>query len=408
MQTKRVILFFVTLLLMIITSHDNFVMTSAKWHSSEHRFSILEWEFANIGSKLWKKLTNSSHQFHNDQVPSEFSNFVCLQQEIGTLYTEMKYAIAKNGSYHESTSVLANDLNKLRTQQRDLNSFIEHFLENMVEDSIASHGIGYEIGSMHFPPVAISFAPLPKLLITSPRSGISRLENVLLSPDITMQEIVALENTIEATSDLSVVVVDIGGIATYPAMISSVSSVQHTLNLISHEWLHHFLAFRPLGQHMLKSRDMNELNETVANIFGDTISKELMTTYSSILKIPACSSNLSQGSASFDFRQEMRLIRKGVDELLSIGHIDQAEAFMEKKRLFLVSKGYPIRKLNQAYFAFHGTYTDHPAAVSDTFNKLVELQKRYSSLQDFIWAVSDSSSYQEFLRLVDDSKIGNS
>jgi hypothetical protein len=104
----------------------------------------------------------------------------------------------------------------------------------------------------------------------------------------------------------------------------------------------------------------------------------------------------------------MRLIRKGVDELLSIGHIDQAEAFMEKKRLFLVSKGYPIRKLNQAYFAFHGTYTDHPAAVSDTFNKLVELQKRYSSLQDFIWAVSDSSSYQEFLRLVDDSKIGNS
>ena len=103
----------------------------------------------------------------------------------------------------------------------------------------------------------------------------------------------------------------------------------------------------------------------------------------------------------------MKLIRNKVDSLLQTGQIDQAEAFMENKRLFLVSKGYPIRKLNQAYFAFHGTYTDHPAAISDTFDKLVKLQERYPSLREFIWAVSGVSTYQEFLQLVADTQIQN-
>ena len=403
MKTKRVILIFMTLLLMVISSHDNFVLTPAKSLSSEHRFSIVEWEIINIGSKLWNKITNKSYKLHNNRVPTEFSEFLCLQQEIGSLDTKMKYEIAKNGPSQESITNHLNKLNNLRDKQSNLGFSIEGFLEEIVGDSIASHGIGYKVGSVHFPPVAISFAPLPKLLVTSPRTDIFRLENILLSPNITTEEIVALENSIAASSDLSAIVVNIGGIATYPAMISSVSSIQHTLNLISHEWLHHFLAFRPLGQHMLKSSAMHELNETVANVFGETISKELISIYSDGLKMPPCSSNLSYGSNSFDFRHEMELIRNEVDDLLKMHQIDQAEAFMENKRLFLVSKGYPIRKLNQAYFAFHGTYTDHPAAVSDTFDKLVKLQGNYPSLKEFIWAVSGISTYQEFLQLADDT-----
>ncbi|MBH74546.1 MAG: hypothetical protein CL896_01975 [Dehalococcoidia bacterium] len=407
MKTNRVILIFVTLVLMVIASHDNFVMTPTKSLSSQHRFSIIEWEINNIGSKLWNKLTNSSYKLHGIQVPREFSDFMCLQQEVRSLYTEVKYEIAKNGSLQESVPDHLQELNKLKDKQRDLGVFIEGFLEDIVEDSISSHGIGYKIGSIHFPPVAISFSPLPKLLVTSPRSNIFRLENILLSPDISTEEIIALENSIETNSDLSAIVVDIGGIATYPAMISSVSSIEHTLNLISHEWLHHFLAFRPLGQHMLASGQMNELNETIANIFGEAISKELMVTYSDDLNMTKCSSKPTHGSTSFDFSLEMKLIRNKVDSLLQTGQIDQAEAFMENKRLFLVSKGYPIRKLNQAYFAFHGTYTDHPAAISDTFDKLVKLQERYPSLREFIWAVSGVSTYQEFLQLVADTQIQN-
>ncbi|MFC1916656.1 hypothetical protein ACFLX1_00775 [Chloroflexota bacterium] len=37
---------------------------------------------------------------------------------------------------------------------------------------------------------------------------------------------------------------------------------------------------------------------------------------------------------------------------------------MEQKRQYLAEMSYHIRKLNQAYFAFHGTYADKPAFIS--------------------------------------------
>ena len=113
MKTNRVILIFVTLVLMVIASHDNFVMTPTKSLSSQHRFSIIEWEINNIGSKLWNKLTNSSYKLHGIQAPREFSDFMCLQQEVRSLYTEAKYEIAKNGSSQESVPDHLRELNKL-------------------------------------------------------------------------------------------------------------------------------------------------------------------------------------------------------------------------------------------------------------------------------------------------------
>jgi hypothetical protein len=38
------------------------------------------------------------------------------------------------------------------------------------------------------------------------------------------------------------------------------------------------------------------------------------------------------------------------------GKVELAEEFMEERRQFFWKKGYHIRKLNQAYFAFHGAY----------------------------------------------------
>ncbi|GAI54484.1 unnamed protein product, partial [marine sediment metagenome] len=66
----------------------------------------------------------------------------------------------------------------------------------------------------------------------------------------------------------------------------------------------------------------------------------------------------------FDFNQEMREIRKTVDKYLAQGEVKQAEEFMERKRLYLISMGHYIRKLNQAYFAWHGAYADRPTSIS--------------------------------------------
>jgi len=93
----------------------------------------------------------------------------------------------------------------------------------------------------------------------------------------------------------------------------------------------------------------------------------------------------------FDFRAEMRETREVADRLLAEGKIDQAEIYMELRRQYFWDFGYHIRKLNQAYFAFHGAYADQPggAAGDDPIGVAVRaLRDQSSSLADFLNQIS--------------------
>ena len=108
----------------------------------------------------------------------------------------------------------------------------------------------------------------------------------------------------------------------------------------------------------------------------------------------------SEDSPAFDFNKEMREIRLTVDDYLSQGEVEEAERFMEEKRQFLADNGYYIRKLNQAYFAFHGSYADSPTSVSPIGGELEKLREDSPSLGNFIKTVSGISSYEELKRML--------
>jgi hypothetical protein len=67
----------------------------------------------------------------------------------------------------------------------------------------------------------------------------------------------------------------------------------------------------------------------------------------------------------FDYGAEMHLTRVTVDQLLAEGKTEEAEAYMEERRRYFVANGYRIRRLNQAYFAFHGAYASAPGASGE-------------------------------------------
>ena len=75
---------------------------------------------------------------------------------------------------------------------------------------------------------------------------------------------------------------------------------------------------------------------------------------------------------------------------------------MEEKRLYLLENGYHIRKLNQAYFAFHGAYADTPTSVSPIGEQVRELRARSANFADFMRTVVGISSYDELLKLIGD------
>ena len=88
----------------------------------------------------------------------------------------------------------------------------------------------------------------------------------------------------------------------------------------------------------------------------------------------------------------MRKTRLEADRLLAEGKIDEAEKYMESQRRILVENGYAIRKLNQAYFAFHGSYAVGAAATDPIGGKLRLLRKQVGSLNEFLHTVARFSA----------------
>lgn len=74
--------------------------------------------------------------------------------------------------------------------------------------------------------------------------------------------------------------------------------------------------------------------------------------------------------------------------MLAAGQIEAAEAYMEARRGVLVERGYSIRKLNQAYFAFHGSYAVGTGATDPIGGKLRALRLRTDSLTRFMQIVA--------------------
>ena len=60
---------------------------------------------------------------------------------------------------------------------------------------------------------------------------------------------------------------------------------------------------------------------------------------------------------------------------------------MEERRQFLDDNGYFIRKINQAFFAFHGSYATGAASVSPIGDQLQDLRDGSETLEEFIKTV---------------------
>jgi hypothetical protein len=88
---------------------------------------------------------------------------------------------------------------------------------------------------------------------------------------------------------------------------------------------------------------------------------------------------------------------------LSQGKIMDAEAYMERRRQFFWENGYSIRKINQAYFAFYGSYADTPggAAGEDPVGPAVRaLRTQSTSLKEFLERISRMTTFAELQKAV--------
>jgi hypothetical protein len=235
--------------------------------------------------------------------------------------------------------------------------------------------------------------------------------NLLPGLDTLQKE--SIEEGIYTEFNYSALVEPIGGLSAYPTMVMQTTSFSWLVETVAHEWIHNYLFFHPLGLRYDVNPQMRTINETVASLAGTEIGNTmLMTSFPDKLPPPAAPkmrSKLQEPGAEagmvFDFRAEMRQTRVRVDELLAAGKVNEAEQYMEMRRHFFWEHGYHIRKINQAYFAFYGSYNDQPgggAAGADPVGPAVrKLWAESRTLKEFIEKVQTVRSYADLLEILE-------
>jgi hypothetical protein len=379
----------------------------------------IEFDYPNwVWDAAWTKLEQGTiglpHLFDratNKEIVVEYlhatRNLMQAEQEIEQIFADPAITDKEATSAHVRAQ-----RDKLIDRQASLAPLAEATLQSQIGEALAHFEL--TASGQPIPPVLYHTSSTPLALIVSQRSVIQQIANISVLPTLTLDDQVKLENEVAGSLDVSTLVVPIGGVGVYPTMVTETTDLRWMLETIAHEWSHNYLSLHPLGINYSTTPELRTMNETTASIVGNEIGTYVVQNhYPELLVSQPDPSLVSFDEATlpspeledtpFDFRAEMHETRVTADKMLAEGKIEEAETYMEQRRQFLWENGYLLRKLNQAYFAFHGAYADSPggAAGEDPVGPAVRaLREQSDSLADFINTIAWMTSFEQLQQAV--------
>lgn len=358
-------------------------------------FDFAGWMLHSLQLKFFETALNAHSYTPVEMQRKEVEAYIQLIGQIFRQEGELNRIYADpNVSDPQAASVeVRSRLQSLYAARDKISPLAEGVLQTQI-NAVATE-MGLTVGGQAIPPVLYRSISLPSVLIISPRNVIRQDAQIDLVPDLPLDRRVGLEDQVDQALDVSSLVVNLGGVGSYPTMVAETTNFPWLCEVVSHEWIHNYLTLRPLGMNYLSSPELRIMNETTAAIAGKEMGLEVLKHYYPDLapqptpepSIPAPAQPAAQPPA-FSFNKEMHLTRITVDKLLADGKVEEAETYMEARRKMFWDNGYTgLRKLNQAYFAFHGAYADEPegAAGEDPVGAAVrELRAQSPSLEAFL------------------------
>ena len=405
-------------LIWLIPIGDNRTGSVAKFASLGHEYRLVSWELENVLGK-W------SHRFWTvlPWTPTSEADRRASLDRYMVLVEE--YRVADN-LLKDVTSSIDPDIRLLNDAQRRVDQIVierdkirdglEEYLEQIISETVRTDEVGL-VGSFVWPPVDFRIDSPPKLLVTSPRNEIRRVEGILIDPDISVEETLSIEREIVELHDVSALIIQTGGLASFPSVVPMVD-LQRLMDIAAHEWLHGHLIFYPLGRSYFVDGEMRSVNETLSDLFGREIGQRVYAKitdqpYVAPVRPETASLNWNSGKAfeekenldQFSFNQFMSETRDRTDNLLLDGLVEEAEAYMETRRIQLLGHGYSIRKINQAYFAFHGTYGESPSSASPIARYIWDLREQVDTVGELVKMLRGLKTYEQFEQLLVDQGV---
>ena len=463
----RIFKWAVGLFLFLLLIQRSTYPTHLQWNAvtlivRDHVFDYVNWEVNALATKTAQTLWGV-HPFMDEADRSQavrdymvdLAEARRLEGEVTAMYTNPDISDPDRDS-----AELRAERDALRDDLKSRQALVEAILEGQVAAVLIDEGFGV-LGQL-LPPISMHFTQVPNLLIVSPRDEIRFDVSINLDP-LPIDEIAALEGQIDAEQDVSSLIVPLGGIALFPAMILETTNISWAIETFAHEWVHHYFFFFPLGLNYFAENFAGEariINETAADIFGKEIRDLVLARYYPELMSEAGEAltlNTLIGTANlpistgepinlpalfaqgepFDFGVEMNETRVTVDNLMRAIHllerkadmletagdagtqaeilrafadglVMQAENYMEVRRQVFYDNGYAIRKMNQAYFAFYGGYQGGIPGIGgeDLIGPAVRDILAFSpDVHSFIVAMRGITSREGLLALRDDLEI---
>jgi len=378
------------------TPGDNSLNDRVPAHAKEVLFNYVAWEADAIGVKLAQQqaglapyLTESQRSKYVHDYLKTVTEAQQLDAKINTIYS--------NPDIHDPAAASVD----LRTRRDQLQAQIaqsQPLAESIIEGQVASvlRDEGFATFGEIIPAVSAHITELPMLLIVSPRDKI-RFELAINLVNLKVDQMVALEDSIDRDLKVSSLVAPLGGLSLYPSMVMESWFTPYVFEVVAHEWTHHYLYFFPLGLSYNDVADARTINETTASLMGKEVSRKVIERFyrdfpDVMAQLPPLTPKATttpdpNKPPPFDFGAAMNETRVTVDALLKDGKIDEAERYMEQRRQVFVAHGYPIRKLNQAYFAFYGGYQSPGSGVGgeDPIGPAInEIRQRSPSLKAWL------------------------
>jgi hypothetical protein len=371
-------------------------------------FDYVNWTLDALGVKWEQANSGESEGFTEAESRQFVRDYMALIAQIQQAEADLGFLIADPERKNVALQISSledhlESLHGLREQRRPVaESILQEQLSLLLGD------FELTIAGQPIPPVLFHSTPLPWALIVSPRERIEQEANISLETELTLGEHISLEEEVSASLDVSVLVVPVGGIGSYPTMVAESSHLNWIAEVVAHEWIHNYLTLRPLGLLYERNQELRTMNETAANIAGKELGAALIERfYPELVPAPVpivqdspeenVTTETESEVAIFDFRAEMHSTRLQVDAFLAEGEVEEAEVYMEERRLFFRENGYSIRKINQAYFAFYGSYADQPSgpAGDDPVGETVRLLRaQSSSLAEFLKTMAFITSFE--------------
>lgn len=364
-------------------------------------FDLITWTVEAAAVKIGQELTPAQQGMSEAERARFVRDFLARTAEAHRLDAEIErvYLDPTVADPAAASATLRTRRDRARIDLSARQSLAEAIIQEQIESVLREEG--FALGGQVLPPLRFRMTRLPQVLILSRRDRIERIDQRELDAGLGVDQFDAIEHAAEARFDVSALATAIGGLGAYPTMLPESASLQYTIDTATHEWLHNYLVWclAPVAVNYGTDPASRVINETTAVIVQREVGRRVAQRYyPDVARFGTAEATLAADTApdqavAFDFNAEMRQTRLRVDALLVEGRISDAERYMEQRRAIFVANGYAIRRLNQAWFAFHGAYNAEPggaaAAGRDPIGPAVQdLRQRSRSLGDFIRAIA--------------------